>query len=354
MSGFCGLCCCLCSTEMPQLRSGKVVRAGQVEQVDPEVSSPGSSGSGCEPAEKLVVKNPRLVLKRKLELPRRSKGVGSPVSDTGECEDWRAAAAAAAMCWEETLRGTGQSQQLFFSGTTLQNKFSAGVKRNERCSEDLNFSGFHKGSRSSGKEGKHSCREIKLQVPSLKGEIKSMDRHGISCFPSPEGLQPEKVTWSTEVKCTDSIMMQNMQIPNFRKNLGSQKAMPEPKPQEEVGSPEKLNGCPLIGLRTLGSQEKKRRCLGKKSRSVVKSKVHSPRERGSSALLEQHTQCPEPRKGALSMRNRNALLSQQVQDLSGQEQPTTRRKTQKPCMKEEQQSSSPQKGLGSPGESGKH
>lgn len=340
---------------MPQLRSGKVVRAGEVEQVDPEVGSPGSSRAGCEPGEKLVVKNPRLAPKRKLELPRRSKGVVSPVSDTAGCEDWRAAAAAAAMCCGETLRGTGQSQQLFFSGLTLQNKFSAGIKRNERCSEDLNFSGFHKGSRSSGKEGKHSCMEIKLQVPSLKGEIKSTDRLGISCFPDPEGLQPQKVTWSTEVKCTDSTMMQNMQIPNFRKNLGSQKAMPEPKPQEEVDSPEKLNGCPLTGSRTLGTQEKRRRCLGKKSRrSVVKPKVHSPRERGSSAFLEQHTPCPESRKGALSMRKRNALLSQQLQDLSGQEQPTTRRKTQKPCIKEEQPSSSPQKGPDSTGESGKH
>uniref|UniRef100_A0A8C3NVB3 Protein TOPAZ1 n=1 Tax=Cyanoderma ruficeps TaxID=181631 RepID=A0A8C3NVB3_9PASS len=381
---------------MPQLRSGKVVRASEVKQVDPEVSSPGSWGRGCKPGVKLVVKNPRLAPKRKLEQPlplfpqparlsgasfkrfalpvpvqkeqgenrqkfpgkktkgiqhrkspRRSKGVVSPVSDTGECEDWPAEATDVAACWDETPRGTGQSQQLFFSGTTLQDKFSAGIERNEHCSEDLNFSGFHKGSRSSGKEGKHSCMEIKLQVPSLKGEIESTERDGISCFLEPEGLQPKKVTWSTEVKCTDSIMMQNMQIPGFGKNLGVQEAMPEPKPQEEVDTPEKLNGCPLVGSGTLGAQEKEH----KSRRSVVKPKVHSPRERSSSTLLEQYTQCPESRKGALSMRNRNELLPEKLQDPSGQKQPTTRRKTQKRCMKEERLSSSPHKGTDSPGES---
>ncbi|XP_066049962.1 protein TOPAZ1 [Chamaea fasciata] len=386
---------------MPHLRSGKVVRASEVEQVDPKVSSPASSERGCEPGEKLVVKNPHLAPKRKLEQPlpsfpqparlsgasfkrfalpvpvqkeqgenrqtfpgkkpkriehrkspRRGKGVVSPVSDTGECEDWQAAATAAAMCWEETLRGTGQSQQLFFSGTTLQDKFSAGIERNEHCSEDLNFSGFYKGSRSSGKEGEHSFMEIKLQVPSLNREIESTEGHGLCCFPEPEGLQPVKVTWSTEAKCTDSIMMQNMQIPNFRKNLGAQETMSEPKPQEEVDVPEKLNRCPLVRSRTLGTQKKERRCLDKKRRrSVLKPKVHSHRERGSSALLEQHTLCPESRKGSLSMRNRNTLLSQKLQDVSGQKQPTTRRKTQKRCMKEEQQSSSPQKGPDSPGRS---
>ncbi|XP_066176449.1 protein TOPAZ1 [Sylvia atricapilla] len=385
---------------MPQLRSGKVVRAGEVKQVDSEVSSPGSSGGGCEPGENMVVRNPPLAPKRKLEQllpsfpqparlsdasfkhfalpvpvqkeqgenrqrfpgkknkgiqhrksPRRSKGVVSPVSATGECEDWQAAATAAAMCWEETLRGTGQNQQVFFSGTTFQDKFLAGIERNEHCSEDLNFSGFHKGSRSSGEEGKHTCMEIKLQLPSLKGEIESTERHGLSCFPEP-GVQPKKVTWSTEVKCTDSIMMQDMEISDFRKNLGAQEAMSEPKPQEEIDIPEKLNGCPFVGSRVLGSQEEERRCLGQKSRrSVVKPKVHSPRERGSSALLEQHTQCPESRKGALSVRNRNSLLSQELQGLSGQKQPTARRQTQKRCMKEEQQSSSPQKALDSPGES---
>ncbi|XP_059342886.1 protein TOPAZ1 [Ammospiza nelsoni] len=387
---------------MPQLRSGKVVRPGEVELVDPEVSSPGSPQAGCEPQGKLVVKRGRrLAPKRKPEQPlpffpqpatlshtsfkcfalpmsmqkeqaenrqkfpgrktkgiqrrkspRRSKGVASLISDTDECEDWQAAATAAAMCWEETLRGTGQSQQLFFSGTTLQKKFSAGIERNEHCSEDLNFSGFHKGSGSSGTEGKHSCMEVKLQVPNLKRGIESTERHGISCFPEPEVLQPKNVTWSTEVQCTDSTMTQNMQIPDFRKNLGAQEVVPEPKSQEEVFILEKLNGCPLVGSRTLGTQEKEERCLGKKGRrSVRKPKVHGPKERGSSALLKQHTQCPESRKGALSKRKRNALLSQQLQDLSGQEQPTTRRKTQKHCLKEEQQSSSPQKRPDSPGES---
>ncbi|XP_030914768.1 protein TOPAZ1 [Geospiza fortis] len=387
---------------MPQLRSGKVVRPGEVKLVDPEVGSPGSPRAGCEPEGRLVVKRSRrLAPKRKPEQPlpsfpqpatlshtsfkcfalpvamqkeqgenrqkfpgrkakgiqrrkspRRSKGVASLISDTAECEDWQAAATAAAMCWEETVGGTGQSQQLFFSGTTLQKKFSAGVERNEHCSEDLNFSGFHKGSGSLGAEGKHSCMEVKLQVPNLKREIESTERHGISWFPEPEVLQPKKVTWSTEVQCTDSTMTQNMQIPDFRQNLGAQEVVPEPKPQEEVFLLEKLNECPLVGSRTLGTQEKEGRCLGKKGRrSVRKPKVHGPKERGSSALLKQHTQCPESRKGTLSMRNRNALLSQQLQDLSGKEQPATRRKTQKHCMKEEHQSSSPQKHPDRPGES---
>lgn len=386
---------------MPQLRSGRVVRSGEVKLVDPEVSSPGSPQAGCESEGKLVVKRNRLAPKRKPEQPipsfpqsvtlscpsfkcfamqkeqgenrqkfpgrktkgiqhrkspRRSKGVASLISDTPECEDWQAAATGAAMCWEETLRGTGQSQQLLFSGTALQKRFSAEIERNEHCSEDLNFSGFHKGSGSSGAEGKHSCMEVKLQVPNLKREIQSTERHGITCFPEPEVLQPKKVAWSTEMQCTDSTMTQNMQIPDFRKNLGVQEVVPQPKPQEEVDIQlEKLNACPLVGSRTLGTQEKEGRCLGKKGRRLVrKPKVHGPKERGSSALLKQHTQCPESRKGALSMRNRNALLSQQLQDLSGQEQPTTRRKTQKHCMKEDQQSSSPQKRPDSPGESGKH
>ncbi|CAN8184754.1 unnamed protein product [Coccothraustes coccothraustes] len=385
---------------MPHLRSGKVVRAGEVKPVDPEVSSPGSPRAGCEPEGKLVVmRSRRRGPKRKPEQPlpsfpqpatlsptpfkcfalpvpmqkeqgenrqkfpgrktkgiqerkspRRSKDVASLISDTAECEDWQATAAA--VCWEETLRGTGQSQQLFFSGTTLQKKFSAGIERNEHYSEDLNFSGFRKGSGSSGTEGKHSCMEVKLQVPNLKREIESTERHGISCFPEPEVLQPKKVTWSPKVQWTDSKMTQNMQVPDFRKNLGAQEVVPEPKLQEQVDILKKLNGCPLVGSRALGTQEKEGRYLGKKGRrSVGKPKVCGPKERGSSDLLEQHTQCPESKKGILSKRSRNALLSQQLQDLRGQEQPTTRRKTQKRCMKEEQQSSSPQKRPHSPGES---
>lgn len=404
VSGVCGFCCCLCAAEMPQLRSGRVLRASEVKPVDPEVSSPGSSRAGCEPEGKLVGEQSRhRAPKRKPEQPlpsfaqparvsqasskcftlpvpiqkeqgdkrqkfpgkknkgiqhsqssRRSKAVPSLVSETAECEDWQAAATAAPMCWEETLRGTGQSQQLFFSGAPLQKKFSAEIERNEHCSEDLNCSGFHKGTGSSETEGKHSCIKIKLKVPSLKREIESTERHGISCFPEPEVLQPKKVTWSNEMQCTDCTMTQNMQIPDFRKNLGAQEAVPEPKPQEQADTLEKLNACLLIGSRTLGTQEEEKKCLGKKDRrSVGKPKVHGPMERGSSALLKQHTQCPESRKGALSMRNRNALLSQQLQDLSGQKKPTTRRKTQKRCMKE-QQSSSPQKRPDSPGESGKH
>ncbi|XP_014739535.1 PREDICTED: testis- and ovary-specific PAZ domain-containing protein 1 [Sturnus vulgaris] len=386
---------------MAQLRSGKVLRASEVKLVDSELSSPSSSGTGCEPGEKLLVKrSPRLALKRKLgqplpsfpqraslsgasfkcfvlpmpvqkeqgenrqkfpgkknkgiqrrKSPSRSKDVASAVSDTAECEDWQAASMAAAMCWEETLRGTVQSQQLFFSGTTLPSKFSAGIERNECCSEDLNFLGFHMGSRNSENEGKHSCMEIKFEVPSLEGEIESTERHGISCFPEPGGLQPKKITWNTEVKCTGSIMTQNIQIPDFRKEvLGTQEAIPEPKPQQKDDTPERLNGCELVGSRTLETQKREWRCLGKEGRrSVVKPKVHGPKERDGSALLEQHTQCLESRKGALNMRNRSALLSQQLQDLSGQEQPTTRRK--KRCMKVEQQSSSSQEGPDSPGES---
>ncbi|RLW11695.1 hypothetical protein DV515_00001690 [Chloebia gouldiae] len=384
---------------MPQLRSGKVVRASEVKLVDPEVSSPGSSRAGCEPEGKLVVEQSRHPApKRKSEQPlpsfaqparvshasskcfalpvpiqkeqgenrqkfpgkktkgiqhrkspRRSKAVASLVSETTQCEDGQAAGTAAPMCLEETLRGTDQSQQLFFSGAPLQKKLSAEIERNEQCSEDLNFSGFHKGTGNSGTEGKYSCIKIKIKVPSLKREIESTERHGISCFPEPEVLQRRMVTWSNEVQCTDCTMTQNMQIPDFSKNLGAQEAVPEPKPQEEVDILEKLNACPLVGSRTLGTQEEGRKCLGKKDRrSVGKPKVHDPMERGSSALLKQHTQCPESRKGALSMKNRNALLPQQLQDLSGQEKPATRRKTRNHCMKEEQQSSSPQK---RPGES---
>ncbi|KAM7070168.1 protein TOPAZ1 isoform 2-T2 [Acridotheres tristis] len=386
---------------MPQLRSGKVLRASEVKLVDSELSSPSSSGTGCEPGEKLLVKrSPRLALKRKRgqplpsfpqrarlsgasfkcfvlpmpvqkeqgenrqkfpgkknkgiqrrKSPSRSKDVASAISDTAECEDWQAASMAAAVCWEETLRETVQSQQLFFSGTTLPSKFSAGIERNECCSEDLNFLGFHKGSRNSEKEGRHSCMEIKFEVPSLEGEIESTERHGISCFPEPGGLQPKKITWNTEMKCTGSIMTQNMQITDFRKKvLGTREAMPEPKPQQKDDTPERLNGCELVGSRTLETQKREWRCLGKEGRrSVVKPKVHGPKERDGSALLEQHTQCLESRKGALNMRNRSALLSQQLQDLSGQEQPTTRRK--KRCMKVEQQSSSSHKGPDSHGES---
>nr|XP_030120882.3 protein TOPAZ1 isoform X2 [Taeniopygia guttata] len=382
---------------MPQLRSGRVVRGSEVKPFDPEVSSPGFSRAGCELEGKLVGEQSRhRAPKRKPEqplpsfaqsarvsqaffalpvpiqkeqgdkrqkfpgkktkgiqhrkFPRRSKAVPSLVSETAECEDWQAAATAAPVCWEETLRGTGQSQQLFFSGAPLQKKFSAEIERNEHCSEDLNFSGFHKGTGSSETEGKHSCIKIKLKVPSLKREIESTERHGISCFPEPEVLQPKKITWSNEMQCTDCTMTQNMQIPDFRKNLSAQEAVPEPKPQEEADTLEKLNAYPLVGSRTLGTQEEENKCLGKKDRrSVGKPKVHDPMQ--SSALLKQHTQCPESRKGALNMRNRNALLPQQLQDLSGQKKTTTRRKTRKRCMKEEQQSSSPQKRPDSPGES---
>lgn len=390
---------------MPQLRSGKVVTASEVKSADRMVTIPSSPGAGvgCEPWRKLVVKQSHhLAPKRKRGQPlsfclqpamlssvsseqfaplvpkqkeqgessqrfpgkknkgiqcrraaRSNRGVALPISDTAVCEDWQAATT-----WEETVRrGTGQGEQLFFSGTALQNKFSAGIERKEHSSEGLNLSGFQESSGSSGKKGKYSFMEIELQIPSSEEEIESTKRHGISCLPEPEVLQPREGTCSTEMKSTDSVTILKMQIPDFKKNLGTQESLSEPKPQEEVDVQEKLDGCSLIGSRKPGTQEKGKRCLSKKAgTSLMKPKLQGPRERGSSALLELHTQCPESNKGAVSLRkrDRNALVSQQLQGLSGQEQPTTRGKMHKCCMKEEQQSSNPQKGADSLGESGKH
>ncbi|XP_074999451.1 protein TOPAZ1 [Calonectris borealis] len=393
---------------MPQLRSGKVVTASEVKPADRMVTSPSSLGVGVghEPGKKLVVKqSPHLSPKRKPEQPlssclqpavlssvsseqfaplvpmqkeqgessqrlpgkktkgiqcrraaRSNKGVALPISDTDVCEDWQAATTAAAMCWEETVRrGTEQGQQLFFSGTTLQNKFSAGIERKEHSSERLNLSGFQEGSGSSEKKGKYSFMEIKLQIPSSEEEIESTERHGISCLPEPEVLQPRKGTCSTAMKSTDSITVLKMQIPDLKKNLGTQESLSEPKPQEEVDTPEKLHGCSLIGSRKPGTQKGKR-CLSKKGgTSLIKPNLQGPRERGRSALLDLHTQCQESKKGAVSLRkrDRNTLVSQQLQSLSGQEELTTRGKMRKRCMKEEQQSSNPQKGADSLGESAK-
>ncbi|XP_009584821.1 PREDICTED: testis- and ovary-specific PAZ domain-containing protein 1 [Fulmarus glacialis] len=393
---------------MPQLRSGKVVTASKVKSADRMVTSPNSLGVGVghEPGKKLVVKHsPHLSPKRKPEQPlssclqpamlssvsseqfaplvpmqkeqgessqrlpgkknkgiqcrraaRSNKGVALPISDTDVCEDWQAATMAAATCWEETVRrGTEQGQQLFFSGTTLQNKFSAGIERKEHSSEGLDLSGFQEGSGSSEKKGKYSFMEIKLQIPSSEEEIESTERHGISCLLEPEELRPRKGTCSTEMKSADSITILKMQIPDLKKNLGTQESLSEPKPHKEVDTPEKLHGCSLIGSRKPGTQKGKR-CLSKKNgTSLIKPKLQGPRERGRSALLELHTQCPESKKGAVSLRkrDRNALVSQRLQRLSGQEQPTTRGKMRKRCMKEEQQSSNPEKGADSLGESAK-
>ncbi|XP_035746607.1 protein TOPAZ1 [Egretta garzetta] len=382
---------------MPQLRSGKVVTANEVKSADRMVTSPSALGAGVgrEPGKKLVVKqSPHLAPKRKLEqalssclqpamlssvsceqfaplvpmekeqgessqgLPgeknqemecrraaRSNEGVALQISDSAVGEDWQATTTAVAACWEETLRrGTGQSQQLFFSGTTLQNKFPAGVERKEHCSEGLNLSGFQESSGSSGKKGKYSFMEIKSQIPSSEEEIESTERYGISCLPEPDVLQPRKGMCSAEMKKTDSI--------TILKDMGTRESLSEPKPQEEVDMPEKLDECSLIGSGKPGTQDKGKRCLSKKDgTSLRKSKLDDPRERGRSALLELHTECSESKKGAVSLRkrDRNALVSQQLQGLSGQEQPTTRGKMHKHCMKEEQQSSNPQKGADSLG-----
>ncbi|XP_059675029.1 protein TOPAZ1 [Gavia stellata] len=393
---------------MPQLRSGKVVTVREVKLADRMVTRPSSLGAGVgrEPGKVVVRQSPHLAPKRKPEQPlssclqpamlssisceqfaplapmqkeqgkssqrlrgkktkgiqcrraaRSKKGVGLPISDTAVCEDWQAATMAAATCWEETVRrGTGQGQQLFFSGHTLQKKFSAGIERREHSSERLNLSGFQESSGSSGKKDKYSYMEIKLQIPSSEEEIESTERHGISCVPEPEVLQPRKGTCSTEMKSTDSIMILKMQIPDLKNNLGTRESLSEPKPREEVDMPEKLDGCSLIGSRKPGTQEKGKRCLSKKGgSSLMQLKLQGPRERGRSALLGLHTQCPESKKGAVSLRKRgrNALVSQRLQALSSQEQPTTRGKVHKCCMKDEQQSSNPQKGADNLEESAK-
>ncbi|XP_009944247.1 PREDICTED: testis- and ovary-specific PAZ domain-containing protein 1 [Leptosomus discolor] len=377
---------------MPQLRSGKVV-TDEVKSTDRMVTSPSflGAGVGCEPGKKLRVKrSPRMASKRKPEQPlpscvqpamsssisseqfaplkrmqkeqdessqrlpgkkskslqcrraaRSNKGVALPISGTAVGRDWQAATVAAATCWEEAVkRGKGQVRQLFLSGTTLQNKFLAGIEMKEHSLEGPSFQ------ESSGSSGN---TEIKLQLSSSDEEVKSTERHGSSCLSGPEVLQLSKGTCSTEVKSTDSVTILKMQIPDLKKNLGTQESLSEPKPQEEVDTPENLDGCTLVGSRKPGAQEKGKRCLSKKGGT---SKLQGPRERGRSALLELHTQCPESKKGAVSLRKRarNALVSQWLQGLTHQEQLTTRGKMDRCCMKEKQQSSSPQKGADSLGE----
>ncbi|KAM6281014.1 protein TOPAZ1 [Porphyrio hochstetteri] len=281
---------------------------------------------------------------------REKKGVALPISETAICEDWQAATSAAAVCSKETARrGTGQGQHLFFSGTTLQNKLSAGIERKGHSLEGLNLSGFQDNSG-------NSLMEIKLQIPSSEVEIESTERHGISCLPEPEVLQPRKGTCTSEMESTDSIMVLKMQIPDLQGNVGNLESLSELKPQEEVDKPEKLDKCSLMGSRKPRTEKKGRRCLTSKDRtSSLKRKLQGPGERDISALLELHPQCPEPNKRAVSLRKRgrNALVSQSLQDLNSQEQTTTRGKVQKCCMKEEQQSSNPQKGPDSLEESAK-
>ncbi|KAM6338967.1 protein TOPAZ1 [Podargus strigoides] len=390
---------------MPQLRSGKVVTASKGSSADRMVTSPGSPGVGVgrERGKKLVNQSPRLAPKRKPEQPLSSclqpsvlssvsceefvpmqkdksghserlpgeknmgiqcrraakskKGVALSISDAAVCEDWQAATMAAAVCWKETVRiGTGQGQQQFSAETTLQNKFSAGIERKEHRSEGLNLPCFQESSRSSGKTGKYSSMEIKLQIPSSEEESESRERHGISCLPEPEVLQPRKDTCSTEMKSSDSLMILKMQIPDLKNNLGAQESLSDVKPQEEVDTLEMLDGCSLIGSRKPGTQKKGKGCLNKKDGiSLMKPKLQGPRQKGSSALLELRAQCPESKKGAVSLRKRDrkALVSQGPQSLSDQEQPTPRGQIHKRCMKEEQQSSNPQKGVASLGESAK-
>ncbi|XP_032847116.2 protein TOPAZ1 [Tyto alba] len=286
---------------------------------------------------------------------RSNKGVPLPISDTAVCEDWQAATMAAATCWEETV-GRGTGQQLFFSGTTSQNKFFAGIEGKGHSSEGLNISGFQESSGSSRKKGKYSFMEIKLQIPSSEEEIESTERHDIDYLPEPEVLQPRKGTGSTEMKSADSVMVLKMQIPDLKKNLGTRESLSEPKLQEKVDTPERLDGCSLTGSGKPGTQEKGKSCLSKKGgTSVMKPKLQGPRERCRSGFLELDTQHPESKKEAVSLRkrHRNALVSQCQQDLSGQEQPTDRGKMHKHCLEEEQQSSNPQKAADSLGESAK-
>ncbi|XP_063179988.1 protein TOPAZ1 [Chroicocephalus ridibundus] len=390
---------------MPHLRSGKVVAASEVESADWMVTSPGSLGAGVgrEPEEKLVVEqSSHLSGERKPEQPvssclqpavlssvsceqsaphvpmqeehgescqklpgkknkgiqrrraaRSKKGVALPISDTAVCEDWQPGTTAPAMWWEDTgRRGTGQGQQLFCSGTALQNKFLAGLERREHSSEGPNVSGFQESSGGSEKKGKYSFMEIKLQISSSDEEMESTERHGISCLPEPEVQQPRKGMCSTEMKSTDSMMILKMQIPDLKMNPGTRESLSEPKPQEEVDMPGKLNRCSLIGSRKPGTREN---LSEKGGTSLMKPKLQGPRERGRSALLELHTQCPLSKEGAVRLRKRgrNALVSQRQQGLSSQEQPTARGKVCNCCMKEEQQSSNLQKGAHSLEESAK-
>ncbi|XP_071591524.1 protein TOPAZ1 [Heliangelus exortis] len=288
---------------------------------------------------------------------RRRKGLSLPLADTAVCEDWQVAATAVAACWEETVRtGVGQGQELIFSGTTLQDKFIAGIERKEHGSEGLNLSGFQESPGSSGEKGKYSSMEIKLQIPSSKEEIQGTEKYGVCFLPEPEVLQPSKGTCSTEMQSFDSLMILEMQIPDLKNSLeNSQESLSEPKPQEEAGTLEILvDECSSIGSRKPGTQEKGKRCLRKKGRtSFRKRKCQYPIERSRSALLGLHTQCPESEKGAVKLRkrNRNTLVSQQMQGVTALEQPAARGEMKESCMEEEQQSADSQKGADSMGES---
>uniref|UniRef100_A0A672TR44 Protein TOPAZ1 n=1 Tax=Strigops habroptila TaxID=2489341 RepID=A0A672TR44_STRHB len=198
---------------MPRLRSGKVVTGSDVNLTDRMVPSPSSlcAGVGCEAGNVLVVKQScHLPPERKPEQPlscclqpvvlssilceqyappahmqkeqgessqrlpgkktkqircrrvaRISKGLELPISDTAICEDWQAATTAAVTSWEKTGRtGTEQGQQPFFSETSLQNKFLAGIERKEQNSEELNCSAFQESSGISGEKVKEEWNAI--------------------------------------------------------------------------------------------------------------------------------------------------------------------------------------------------
>lgn len=353
---------------MPRLRSGKVVTASHMNS-ERMVTSPCSlgAGTGCKPGKKLVVEqSPCLAPKGKPKqslssclqpamtssvtgkpffplvsmekekgvnsqrLPgkktkvmqcrraaRSNKGVALPISDIAVCEDRQASPMAAAVCREESVRkGTGQGQQLCLLQNIvllLQNKLS-GIERKEHSSEELNLSGFQESSGSSGD------MEVKLHIPSSEGEIDSTESYGISCLLETEVLKPRKDTCSAEMKSTDSIMILKRQIPDLKINVGTQASLTELKLQEKVDIPEKLHGCSLIGTRKPETQEKGKRCLSKKGEApLMKLKLQGCRERDSSVLLELHTRSLESKKGAVSLRKRerNTLLSQQVQSLRG-------------------------------------
>lgn len=376
---------------MPQLRSGKVVAGGEVaERVAARLSNVGA-GVGCEPREVLVgKKSSRLALKRGAEqslpssahpavlagvcperralllpmqkeqvesqrLPSKKKqgiqcrvaspsekGVTVQVPHTVVCEN-----RVAGTCWEKTgSRRTGQGQQPFLSRVTLQKKVSAETG----SLEGLNLSGFPEGSRSPGKNRKRSYMELKLQIPTSEEELDSTESI-IPCLPEAEVLQPRNSACSTGIKGIGSLMILKLQIPDLKKSLGNEESsLSELQPWEVVDNPGKMNRCSLKGSEK--TKEQGNKCLRKiSSTSLGKSKLQEPRKRGGSALVELHTKCPESKKRAVSLKKRDSL---HVQGVSGQEQPTARGKLHKRCVIEQQQSSDPQKGADSLGESGKH
>ncbi|KAK2515938.1 Topaz1 [Columba guinea] len=169
--------------------------------------------------------------------------------------------------------------------------------------------------------------------------------------PLPCCIQPAMPSSDSCEQFVPPVPMQKEQ--DLEKNLGTQESLCEPKPQEEVDMPERLDGYTLIEARKPGTQEKRKRCLNKKGRTSLKPKLQGPREGVISALAELHIPYQESKKGALRKKDRNMLVSEQLQGVSGQALPTSRRNMHKCCTQEEQQSSDPQKGADGLGESAK-